>query len=151
MSGKWSVVGVFETTGAIIIEAVEADSSLSAFAVAAHRHAGVNWVAAVPTYIEPELPGESVVDSATIIEQGEVFPLPVQLRATDDAVADKSLAACYVLWDQLADVPVSEDGEIEHGFLHFSSGTPREDIWRWLERQNPLFLVGEVQQGIRLS
>ncbi|MCC5611205.1 hypothetical protein LC612_31730 [Nostoc sp. CHAB 5834] len=61
----------------------------------------------------------------------------------------------YALWDQLSDFPVAEghpefdDGAIEKDFLHFQSGTPREDIWRWFEAQHPSFVVGEVQQGIR--
>ncbi len=36
-------------------------------------------------------------------------------------------------WEQLADVPVNEDGEIEEQFYNFDEGTDREEIWSWLE------------------
>ncbi|KWA83791.1 hypothetical protein WL29_20725 [Burkholderia ubonensis] len=57
-----------------------------------------------------------------------------------------------VLWSLLADVPVTDGGPdadcIEAAFLHFTPGTPRQDIWHWFESQNPQFLVGEVQAGL---
>lgn len=63
----------------------------------------------------------------------------------------------YSLWDLLSDVPVTEghsefeDGSIEAEFCHFPPGTPREQIWRWFEEQHPRFIVGDVQQGIRVT
>lgn len=61
-----------------------------------------------------------------------------------------SLPALYELWDQLSDVPVCPDGEvIEEEFHTFAAGTPTWEIWHWFEAQNPGFLVGEVQCGMR--
>lgn len=71
------------------------------------------------------------------------------------ATPARSLAECYRLWDALADVPVSqgtsqhEADAIEAPFLHFATGTSREDIWHWFEAQNPAFVVGEVMSGLR--
>ena len=36
-------------------------------------------------------------------------------------------------WEQLANVPVNEDGEIEEQFYDFDEGTDRQEIWSWLE------------------
>lgn len=60
-----------------------------------------------------------------------------------------SLCDLYAKWDQLADVVVDEDGATASSFLHFSVGTPREEIWKWFEAQDPRFSVGDLQRGIR--
>lgn len=60
-----------------------------------------------------------------------------------------TLSDLYAKWDQLSDVPVNDFDEIELDFLGFSAGTHREEIWRWFERSNPEFVVGDVMQGIR--
>lgn len=60
------------------------------------------------------------------------------------------LQMCYQLWDLFADVPANDDGKIEHRFLHFDIGTHREEVWRWFEDQNPDFIVGDVQRGVRV-
>ena len=60
----------------------------------------------------------------------------------------KSLSELYRLWDSF-NVPIDDVERIEEAWLHFPRGTPRWDIWIWFERQNPLFIVGEVMQGIR--
>lgn len=52
------------------------------------------------------------------------------------------------LWNQLADVPVTEGGEILEPFLFFRALTHREDIWRWFEAKNRAFIVGEAGQRI---
>ena len=71
------------------------------------------------------------------------------------AVGRHSLGELYALWDELADIPVADgsgdlDADVlERPFLHFASGTPKEDVWRWMESRNPFFSVAEVQQGIR--
>lgn len=40
-------------------------------------------------------------------------------------------------WDLFADVPMNPETEaIETSFLHFSKGTPREDIWYWFDEQH---------------
>lgn len=62
----------------------------------------------------------------------------------------KNIPELLFLWDKLRDIPVSEDGAlIDEAFLHFSVGTPCEDIWHWFESQNPRFVVGDVMQGDR--
>lgn len=47
------------------------------------------------------------------------------------------------LWQQLGNVPVNDDGELEEAFLHFESGTDREDIWSWFEEETqvPVYLL----------
>lgn len=52
------------------------------------------------------------------------------------------------LWEKLGDVPVTEDGCLEEPFEHFNRGVDREEVWRWLETQNPGFVVGDMLQGI---
>jgi hypothetical protein len=37
------------------------------------------------------------------------------------------------LWEQLGNIPVTDEGLIEEDFLHFEIGTDREDIWHWFE------------------
>lgn len=69
--------------------------------------------------------------------------------AAGQMVGRISLQTCYQLWDIFSDVPVNAKDEIEHRFLNFRAGTPREEIWRWFEQQNGDFVVGEVQRGIR--
>lgn len=71
-------------------------------------------------------------------------------------MAKKSLEELYQLWEQLGDIPTFPEStekyevdSIEMPFLHFGIGTHREEIWHWFEEQNPLFLVGEVQSGVR--
>lgn len=60
-----------------------------------------------------------------------------------------SLSDLYAKWDALGDVPIGDDECIEEVFLDFEVGTHREEIWHWFERQHPLFIVGDVMQGIR--
>lgn len=60
-----------------------------------------------------------------------------------------SLSDLYAKWDALGDVPIGDDECIEEVFLDFEVGTHREEIWHWFERQHPLFVVGDVMQGIR--
>jgi hypothetical protein len=63
------------------------------------------------------------------------------------------LAELHQLWDKLSDVPTvyegPNEGQLEEKFQHFEPGTPREDVWRWFEKQNKSFIVGEVMHGIR--
>ncbi|MGI4890198.1 MAG: hypothetical protein ACRYGJ_14135, partial [Janthinobacterium lividum] len=62
----------------------------------------------------------------------------------------RTLSELYGLWDALRDVPVTEDGRnLDGAFLHFSKGVETETVWRWFEAQNPKFIVGDVQRGIR--
>lgn len=85
-------------------------------------------------------------DAATAADEQKGFPCGYRLLSLDDY---------YTIWDELADIPVSNgDGEveadtIEQPFLHFAVGTHREEIWHWFEDQHPDFIVGDVMQGIR--
>lgn len=85
-------------------------------------------------------------DAASAADNAKGFPCAYRLLTLDDY---------YALWDQLADIPVSEGtahmepDTIELQFLHFEVGTHRETIWKWFEDQHPEFIVGDVQQGIR--
>lgn len=77
----------------------------------------------------------------------------VSVRRSDHPVEHpKTMLELKVLWGLLGDVPVTDGGAeadcIEATFLHFSPGTPRQDIWHWFESQNPQFLVGEAQAGL---
>lgn len=75
------------------------------------------------------------------------------------AISDESrnlpempLGELYKLWDQLRDVPVSDDGlTLDAPFLHFEKGAEKEDVWNWFEAQNTRFVVGDVMQGIRIT
>lgn len=58
--------------------------------------------------------------------------------------ATLSLERCRDLFERLSDVPVNDDGQIQDAFLHFKAGTNREDIWHYLEGQNPDFSVAEA-------
>lgn len=60
-----------------------------------------------------------------------------------------TMADLYALWDTLADIAIDAAECIEQHFHKFTVGTPRADIWHWFEAQDPLFVVGDVQQGIR--
>lgn len=78
------------------------------------------------------------------------FQAPVEESASNahgDSAA--SLSDLYAKWDQLSDVTIDEEGAIDEPFLHFSKGTPREEIWAWFEKRNPKFVVAELQRGFR--
>lgn len=50
------------------------------------------------------------------------------------AERDKRLES---LWETLADVPMDPDTEcMEDDFLHFPSGTSREEIWKWFDERH---------------
>jgi hypothetical protein len=78
----------------------------------------------------------------------------IAVKESAHPVRGRTMMELKILWELLRDVPVAQDsdkfadGEIETAFLSFEPGTPREDIWHWFEKQNPAFVVGEVQQGI---
>lgn len=65
-----------------------------------------------------------------------------------------TLKDLYTLWGMCRNASCSdgtdgkEFGSLKQELLHFPAGTPREDIWRWFEKQHPEFIVGEVMQGI---
>ncbi len=63
-------------------------------------------------------------------------------------MSDHTLSEMYKLWSEFADTPINSQEEIEQPFFHFEPGTHREEIWHWFEEQNPIFIVGEVMQGI---
>jgi hypothetical protein len=69
------------------------------------------------------------------------------------SLAKQPLAALYVLWDKLGDLPTGFDSDnvdcLEEPFLDFPAGTPRESVWHWFEAQHPDFIVGDVMRGIR--
>lgn len=83
-------------------------------------------------------------------------PIPAPHTLASAANSAK-LQELYFLWDQLSDVPVADGSgalapdTLDGTFLHFSAGTPREEVWRWFEAQHPQFSVGDVQRGLRLS
>jgi hypothetical protein len=53
------------------------------------------------------------------------------------------------LWNRLADVPVTEDGEyLDDAFLFFPAGAHVHDVWRFFEVCNPHFMVGEAGRTI---
>lgn len=78
----------------------------------------------------------------------------IAVKAASHPVVGRTMVELKILWELLQDVPVAQgsdqfaDDEIESEFLNFQPGTPREDIWHWFEKQNPAFIVGDVQQGI---
>jgi hypothetical protein len=67
------------------------------------------------------------------------------------------LKTLYTLWRELVCVPTEGVNQpmqpkaagdvIKEEFLGFPAGTPVEDVWRWFERQNPNFVLGEVMEG----
>lgn len=63
----------------------------------------------------------------------------------------ETLETLYALWDKLADVPVNDEDQLDEDLYPFKKGTPREEVWQWFERRHPKFVVGEVQQGIRVK
>ncbi len=59
-----------------------------------------------------------------------------------------SLRDLCAIWNDLASVPVTEDGELDEPFMFFPEGVQREDVWRWFEVVNPSFVVGEAGSRI---
>lgn len=49
-----------------------------------------------------------------------------------------------LLWAQLGNIPVNEDGCLEEPFLEFGIGTDREDVWAWFEEQRPDIKVANL-------
>lgn len=101
---------------------------------------------------------ESVLDANSAHEDPEEHGLEVSnvmpdwaapIVHTGNVEGRFSLSDLYAKWDALGDVPIDGDDCIEEVFLDFGVGTHREGIWQWFERQHPLFIVGDVMQGIR--
>lgn len=67
------------------------------------------------------------------------------------AELSETLETLYAHWDKLADVPVNDEDLLEEDFYPFTKGTSRTSVWQWFERRNPKFVVGDVQQGIRVK
>ncbi|MFK5950541.1 MAG: hypothetical protein QM500_17445 [Methylococcales bacterium] len=62
--------------------------------------------------------------------------------------ANISVKKLIELWGELADVPVTEDGEFLDGpFLHFEKGADVHTVWHWFEDQNVNFCIGHLQNG----
>jgi hypothetical protein len=73
----------------------------------------------------------------------------ISAQFTDHCSRRYSLQDLCELWNQLADVVVSEDAELtEESFLFFPAGAHVHAIWRFFEACNPLFLVGEAGRWI---
>ncbi|WP_176043057.1 hypothetical protein [Burkholderia stabilis] len=73
-------------------------------------------------------------------------------QATLNVLQARTLSELDQLWSLLGDVPVTPDGQhLDAPFLHFVKGAETETVWRWFEAQNPQFIVGNVQQGVRLT
>lgn len=70
---------------------------------------------------------------------------PVDAESVDRPAMIRSLDELKVLWGQLSDVPIDGEDCLDGDFLHFESGTPREDVWAWFESQHPDFSVAEMQ------
>lgn len=47
------------------------------------------------------------------------------------SIIDKNNPDKY--WEDLSNIPCTDDGDIEEKFLHFEVGTDREEIWHWFE------------------
>lgn len=86
MLKKWNVIGFIESTGKIVSHEVEAANELSAFALAARANDSLTLVAAIPSGVTAEFPGESLVHAQTVIEQDGVFPVSANDVRTDPAV-----------------------------------------------------------------
>ena len=37
------------------------------------------------------------------------------------------------IWEELSNIPVDNEDLIETNFLHFEAGTPKFDVWHWIE------------------
>ncbi|WP_095158310.1 hypothetical protein [Pseudomonas sp. Irchel 3E13] len=77
---KYTVIAIVETTGQIVSNHVLADHPQNAFASAAAMHDNLTLIVALPGWqVEDKsvhFPGESSVDSATVLGQPEVFGEP---------------------------------------------------------------------------
>lgn len=51
----------------------------------------------------------------------------------EEALKNIRLKQAQVLWSQLGDIPVNDEGEIEEAFLDFEIGEDRETIWHYFE------------------
>lgn len=83
------------------------------------------------------------------VDTREFLASASESASNDHCNTADSLSDLYAKWDQLSDVAIDEEGVIDEPFLHFSKGTPREEIWAWFESRNPKFVVAELQRGIR--
>ncbi|KFE28965.1 hypothetical protein FXE84_01370 [Vibrio cholerae] len=73
--------------------------------------------------------------------ESEAWSWMVQVRETHPdgkswAIATSSKHHCAkCLYELLSDVCINDEEEVDSDFLHFESGTPRVDIWHWLESE----------------
>lgn len=88
---KFSVISINETSGQTVVFHVLADNSLNAFASAAAMNDNLTLVVALPGWLQEDkelfFPGESTVDSETVLEQPDVFGHPV-CTVTAEAVTN---------------------------------------------------------------
>ena len=79
MSHPYTVIAFAEETGIIITHHVSANNGMSAFAQAAAMDPELTMVVAIEGWnkegVELTFPGEALVDSETILDQPDVFPV----------------------------------------------------------------------------
>lgn len=54
-----------------------------------------------------------------------------------DTFEEQKVSILREMWEELADIPVNDDGVIEEGYYDFLPGTDREEIWLWFDEQYP--------------
>lgn len=98
-------------------------------------------------------PERAVQRARDVYPESQLLDITTLQQSTPEARPDRTrtLIDLYALWDRLADVPVSELGELGEPFEHFTKGEPRERVWQWFEQLNEHFLVGQVLAGVRPS
>lgn len=87
----FTVIGHHASSRELFVEYVNASDALNAFATAAAMHPGAEFSVAIAGHLEEGkeicFPGESLVDSETILEQEDVFGVPQIARSTAKSAA----------------------------------------------------------------
>lgn len=86
----------------------------------------------LPTLIASEIRTEPDGKCPYCNEECDADVLSQHLELCEEGYS-KNLAEARIVWAELGDILVNDDGLIEEPFRQFESGTDREEIWHWIE------------------
>lgn len=94
-SKPFTVIAIVDESGQIVCHHVMAKSELNAFAVLAEKENYLSMVAVLPGHVKENrgiaFPGDSLVDSETILGQPDVFGEPGEVKQTSDSIPPMDL------------------------------------------------------------
>jgi len=109
---------------------------------------GQIFIAGNPVDYEHEN-GESLSsDEHDIAVNKENYQSFDMVQPNTETCEKESLRVVQSLWADFGNIIVDEDDNIEQGWKHFSAGTSKIDIWRWIEKEYNVFIAEDLMNSI---